>query len=331
MVYIVIPVYNVLPYLARCLDSVLAQEEDYRAVLVDDGSTDGSGELCDRYAAAHPGRFEVLHQQNGGLSAARNAGIARCFARSPRPEEDFLLLLDSDDFLRRDFLSYTAGACRSLGCDGVQVGWLRGTADRFPPGWQPPAPPRLMTGGQALLDPAVKTSFCNKLYRLSLYRGEAFPVGKLNEDEFLFYRILWKCRRFALSGEPLYYYYQRPGSIMHAIAHNLRDNPHRRDWREAFQGRIDFFTALGERRQVQRTYERICIELILRYTEQMQLPRDRRDREAADGTMVRDYRACYPRMIGLDTIRPLRRLVYTLFYLCPPAAAAAARVHPLRR
>ena len=58
---------------------------------------------------------------------------------------------------------------------------------------------------------------------------------------------------------------------------------------------------------------------------------EHRDPEAADGTMVRDYRACYPRMIGLDTIRPLRRLVYTLFYLCPSAAAAAARVHPLRR
>lgn len=332
MVYVVVPVYNMEPYLERCVDSVLNQTlREIRVVLVDDGSRDGSGALCDRYAAACPGRVWTVHQPNGGLSAARNAGLARCFALSQDPARDYVLLLDADDFIRPDFLAYALSVCEKENCDGVQVDWVRGTCSRFPPETRDPGPVRILTGAEALLDPAVKTTFCTKLYRLELYRGESFPLGKMNEDEFLFYRLLWKCRRFGVSRAKMYYYFQRPGSIMDTVARALKDNPRRRDWREAFGERIAFFTALGEKRQVQRCYERICIELMFRYAEQMNLPRDRRAAEEVDGTMVREYRSFYPKMIGLDTIRPLRKLLFTLFYLCPMGAVLAARIHPLRR
>ena len=331
MVFAVVPVYNVQPYLARCIGSLLRQAcGPLQIVLVDDGSTDGSGALCDQYAAAYP-FIQVIHQPNGGLSAARNAGLARCFALSAQPAQDFVLLLDADDFIRDDLLAFALEVCQGLRCDGFQCAWVHGSADRFPDAPARPAPPRVMSGAQALLDPAVKTSFANKLYRLQLYEGEAFPLGKKNEDEFLFYRILWKCRRFAVTPARMYYYFRREGSIMYGIANALKDDPHRHDWREAFDGRIAFFTALGEPKQVQRCYERICIETILRYSEQMQLPPERRDKDVADGTMLREYRACYPRMISLDTIRPLRKLVFTLFYICPQGAAIAARFHSLRR
>lgn len=90
---IVVPVYNVAPYLSACLDSLLAQTyTDFEVLLVNDGSTDISGVLCDGYAARDP-RFTVIHQQNGGLSRARNSGIDR--ARG-----DILLFLDSDDYYR---------------------------------------------------------------------------------------------------------------------------------------------------------------------------------------------------------------------------------------
>ena len=143
MVYVVVPVYNMEPYLERCVDSVLNQTlREIRVVLVDDGSRDGSGALCDRYAAACPGRVWTVHQSNGGLSAARNAGLARCFALSQDPAQDYVLLLDADDFIRPDFLAYALSVCEKENCDGVQVDWVRGTGSRFPPETRAPGPVR---------------------------------------------------------------------------------------------------------------------------------------------------------------------------------------------
>lgn len=331
MLYLLIPVYNVQAYLARCLESVLCQNVEFQMVLVDDGSKDKSGELCDDYASRHSDRIAVIHKPNGGLSSARNAGLARCLELSQNPEKDFVMMLDSDDFLREGCLETLQSLCEETDCDGIQFGWEHGPDSQF--GIPLPEKPviRRMTGAEALLEPSVKTSFGNKLYRLSLYEGETFPEGKLNEDEFLFYRILWKCRSFVTTSAAYLYYYQRSGSIMHTLANRLKDNPHRNDWRVAFDERIRFFEEKGESRQVQRCYERICIELILRYSEQMQLPKEQRDTDVTDGAMVRDFRRFYPRMIGLDTIRPARKLVFTLFYLFPWGAAVAGRFHSLRR
>lgn len=332
MIFFVIPVYNVEAYLARCVDSVLAQPGvAFRAILVDDGSTDGSGALCDRYARAHPDCIEVIHKPNGGLSDARNAGLARCFACSQEPTHDFVTMLDSDDYLRAGCMERLLRLCEENGCDGLQFGWECGTEDAFSAPRQETMDCRVMTGAQALLDSSVKTMFGGKIYRLSLYEGERFPVGRLNEDEFIFYRILWRCRRFAVTAAVEYYYFQREGSIMHTVARRLKDSPHRLDWCAAFAERIRFFEALGEEKQVQRSYERICTELILRYCEQMRLPRAARDGELGGAPALREYRRLYPRMISLDTIRPMRRLMYAVFYVCPMAAVAAGQVFALRR
>ena len=90
---IVIPVYNVREYLSGCMASVLANDlSDCEIILVDDGATDDSGTLCDEFAAAHPDRIRVIHQENGGLGAARNTGLEAA-------EGEYLLFLDSDDSL----------------------------------------------------------------------------------------------------------------------------------------------------------------------------------------------------------------------------------------
>ena len=94
MISVIIPVYNVSSFLPRCLDSVLRQEHILEIILVDDGSTDDSGSLCDRYAAKDS-RITVIHKQNGGLSSARNAGLD--VARGK-----YVAFVDSDDFLEED-------------------------------------------------------------------------------------------------------------------------------------------------------------------------------------------------------------------------------------
>ena len=94
---IIIPVYNVINYLPKCMSSVLCQSfNGYEIILVDDGSTDGSGKLCDQYAEKD-NRIKVIHQENQGLSAARNAGIQIATG-------EFFLLLDSDDFYEQNNL-----------------------------------------------------------------------------------------------------------------------------------------------------------------------------------------------------------------------------------
>ena len=98
---VIVPVYKVEAYLARCVDSVLAQTfSDFDLILVDDGSPDNSGAICDEYAEKDP-RIVVIHQKNGGLSAARNAGIEWAFAHS---NSQWLNFIDSDDWVHPEYL-----------------------------------------------------------------------------------------------------------------------------------------------------------------------------------------------------------------------------------
>lgn len=118
-VSIVIPVYNTSRFLEECLRSVLRQDfTDWQAILVDDGSTDDSGTICDQYAATDP-RIEVLHQPNQGLSVARNNGLTRA-------QGEFVLFLDSDDFwLRQDTLTTLLNAMdRHPECDFIGFNWV---------------------------------------------------------------------------------------------------------------------------------------------------------------------------------------------------------------
>ena len=98
---VIVPVYKVEPYLRRCVDSILAQTfTDFELILVDDGSPDNSGAICDEYAQKDA-RVHVIHQENGGLSAARNAGIDWVFAHS---DSQWLTFVDSDDWVHPEYL-----------------------------------------------------------------------------------------------------------------------------------------------------------------------------------------------------------------------------------
>lgn len=116
---IIIPVYNVKDYLEKCIDSVLAQDlKDSEIILVDDGSTDGeSSTICDRYATVYPEQIVVIHQENGGLGAARNTGIERAAG-------DYLLFLDSDDYLLPGLLKRMREILEDTPCDIIDFGFV---------------------------------------------------------------------------------------------------------------------------------------------------------------------------------------------------------------
>jgi Glycosyl transferase family 2 len=208
-----VPVYNVEPYLDACVQSVLtACAPGDELILVDDGSTDRSGDLCDALAARHPALVQVVHQANAGLSAARNRALRES-------SKDYVCFLDSDDVI----CAATVAAARQrldtqqpdiLTCDALL--WREGQADERIAHTLPPD--RLISGVDALASTCRDDflSSCSRLYRRDFLRSlgaELFPVGQAYEDNSIVPIIVAEARRVAYLPAPLFRYRVRAGSI----------------------------------------------------------------------------------------------------------------------
>lgn len=208
-VTVVIPVFNVRPYLEQCVESVLTQSyDDVEIVLVDDGSTDGSGDLCDVLAGRHHG-VRAVHQANAGLSAARNTGIDAATG-------SLVTFLDSDDWWDPSFLEALVGALASHPRAGVAMSTFQrvpGTAWAAP--WDATS---VLDVEEAVASFAgdqhtLFTIACAKLYRRDVLHEVRFPVGRLHEDEFTTYRALMSAPTVVVP-EPLYFYRHRADGIV---------------------------------------------------------------------------------------------------------------------
>lgn len=212
---VVVPVYNVAEDLPRCLDSLAAQRHaDMQFVLVDDGSLDGSGALCDRYAAKDP-RFCVIHQPNGGVSRARNAGLRAATGR-------YIGFVDGDDDIEPDMYAAMLKRLTDEAADVAMCGYFEYLPD---PQKAPltPAPPMPATNSvhNALLACMVRsgyfTAVWNKLFRRECLfeNGELItfdPALAIGEDEVWLMRVLRNGARFAFDATPFYHWRSRPGS-----------------------------------------------------------------------------------------------------------------------
>lgn len=209
-VSIIIPVYNVITYLEECINSVLAQTyQDLEILMVDDGSTDGSGVACDGYAGMDD-RIRVIHKKNGGLSDARNAGMAVSTG-------DYLYFLDSDDVIAPNTIAHMV-QCLDDQVDIVIAG-VRSFSERYSfvaddVTNHAEVLTSVETIRRMLLPGGIGHTACGKLYARSLWLDERFPKGMLYEDYATTYRIVGKCKKTAVLDETLYYYRARTGSIM---------------------------------------------------------------------------------------------------------------------
>ena len=209
MFSIVIPVYNAKASLERCVDSWLCQtRKDLEIILVDDGSSDGSKELCDRLAKNHSGTcVRVIHQANSGVSAARNAGIRAA-------EGEFLLFTDSDDYVEPDYLEKMAVLQESSDADLVLCGYhhLYDGADivKVPGETHVSAMAEFQQEFLELYKKSDLNMPWNKLYRKAL-AGVFDTSLSLGEDLLFNLEYLSKCRRVAVLGEPLCWYVQDMG------------------------------------------------------------------------------------------------------------------------
>lgn len=188
LITVIVPVYNIMEYLPRCVCSVTAQTyERLEIILMDDGSTDGTGELCDRLALEDP-RIRVYHKENGGSSSARNLALTHAHG-------EYVGFVDSDDYIEPDMYERLyQGICR-FGVPLAQIGRDEIDAEgRLLPNICEPPPEPVITDSKdffrELLLHRGDCSFCTKLIRRDLFPREAFPEGRLNEDFHLLIRML---------------------------------------------------------------------------------------------------------------------------------------------
>ena len=208
MISVIVPVYNVEKYLERCVKSIAAQtDKDLEILLIDDGSTDKSGKMCDDFQQTDS-RIKAFHKQNGGLSDARNYGIEHSAG-------EFISFVDSDDYIDEKMLETLhrlitendadLAVCSAMdvfeGKEVTQVKEIKefnlNKVESY----------KYMLRGDGI------PSACNKLYKRQTVGNVRFPVGKLYEDGFFTPQILKRVEKTAVTSKPMYYYFRRADSI----------------------------------------------------------------------------------------------------------------------
>ena len=213
MISVVIPVYNVEKYLQECLDSVINQTyKNLQIILVDDGSTDSCGMICDHYSERDQ-RITVIHQTNAGAGAAKNTGLDLV-------KGEYLSLIDSDDYLELDFYERMLKSIRVFNADICQCLFDYVFQDAIIPHkymFNNTKFLRSITNKRFLFEALYDWKynlFANKLFKTSLLGDNRFPVGSKIDDEFFTYKLVCNAKRIINISNVLYHYRQRQSGVM---------------------------------------------------------------------------------------------------------------------
>lgn len=207
LISVIMPVYNVEAYLAQSIESVLNQDHrNLELILIDDGSTDGSGTICDDYAAKD-NRVRVIHQKNGGAAAAKNAGLKTATGT-------YLCFVDSDDFLEPDVYGYMLQTLKQQNADAVQFSFQDLYTNRTEPQILEPC----VLNEREYLIRFTKDWTCpllwNKLYKRSLFTGVLFEEGHKIDDEYFTYQGFLKPCKVVFDDRIIYNYRKRASGVM---------------------------------------------------------------------------------------------------------------------
>ena len=216
LISVIVPVYKVEPWLERCVNSIRNQTyANLEIVLVDDGSPDRCGDICDRIAL-EDARIKVIHRENGGLSAARNTGLDFCHG-------EYIGFVDSDDLIHPEMYSrllsvineygVSLAFCQPIICNGSEIRFRTNGAVV-----------ECYSGHEIIkksLSENMWFSAWTKLYHRSLFNGIRFPEGRINEDYPVTIRLFDRCDKVAVDSSGLYAYCKRKGSITSSSA-NIR-------------------------------------------------------------------------------------------------------------
>lgn len=210
LVSVIVPVYNVVKYLNKCVDSLLEQDyPNYEIILVNDGSLDGSDAICDQYAQTYSDLIKVVHKANGGLSDARNVGISHAAGK-------YVVFVDSDDYVAKNYISYLydlmvrnsadIGICNVLHCYDSEDNTFKEAENEM-----------LMNSEEAIMNLLYQKVFlvsaCGKIFPRSYFEQIQFPVGMLFEDGAIMYKLFDLAGQIACSDAQLYAYVHRENSL----------------------------------------------------------------------------------------------------------------------
>lgn len=213
LISVIVPIYNVEEYLSRCIDSIINQTyAELEIILVDDGSTDKCGIICEEYAQKDA-RIKVLHKQNGGLSDARNVGLENA-------QGDYIAFVDSDDYIALDMYEKLyrriekdksdLAICNIEFVNEKKEPLIRNTLD---------AGDCVINEKQFWYELYGKNyTYCvvawNKLYKKEIFEEIRYEYGKYHEDEFIIHKVISQCEKISFLSEKCYFYLQRNNSIM---------------------------------------------------------------------------------------------------------------------
>ena len=211
LISVVVPVYNVEKYLSRCVESLISQTyENLEIILVDDGAKDNSGRICDEYVKKD-NRIKVIHQENKGLSGARNTGIENAHG-------EYIAFVDSDDYVSEQIYEKLLNYMEKSNADIVMCGYERFSGEYWSGKQQKEAELIELSTEQALeniysMDGETYTVAWNKLYKKAVIDDIRYPLRRLNEDEYTTYKYIANAKKIVYTKEVLYYYFYNDNSI----------------------------------------------------------------------------------------------------------------------
>ncbi len=256
LISIIIPVYKVEKYLEKCIQSVINQTyENLQIILVDDGSPDNCGKICDEYAKKDH-RIEVIHKSNGGLSDARNKGLEIA-------KGEYIGFVDSDDYIEADMYEVLYNLLKQYNadvsiCNFYTVSQEKIAIKNADNGIKEYN--RIEILKEILLDNNIQSYAWNKLYKKDLFDEIKYPVGKKYEDIGTTFYLLEKCNKVVVTGKPEYYYINRQDSIVNNVTETTIT-----DYIELIMQRYDY---IEENIKELSSYNKDYLKRILKTAEQ---------------------------------------------------------------
>lgn len=208
LISVIVPIYNVEKYIKKCIDSIVNQTyTNLEIILVDDGSTDQCGQVCDEYAK-RDARIKVIHKENGGLSSSRNTGLEKMTG-------EFVCFIDSDDYIEKDMINFLLKDLKKNNSDISSCGKIieyynkvenKNNTEEFVNNPKE-------TLARMLTFNNFDNSFCDKLFKVELFKKEKFPIGSYYEDMAIMYKIVNKAKLISHINFLGYHYIMRENSI----------------------------------------------------------------------------------------------------------------------
>ena len=310
LISVIVPVYRVEEYLERCVKSILSQTyKNLEVILVDDGSPDQCPAICDACAEKDV-RVKVIHQENKGLSGARNAGIDAASG-------EYLAFVDSDDYVSPHFIEELYQLLQDTGC---AIGQCRFSYVKGDGLVEEGDSAFCIYRGESLMEqlygPEEKaTCFVvawNKLYRAEIFKetGIRYPEGRIHEDEATTYRLFHEAKKLAFLDRALYGYYTENGGSITSVF-----SAKRLQWLTAHEERIAFFKKNGYEKLLPAAYRKLCdacITFYFRCTEQV---KDAEELKKELRKRLETYRANGAAWIAALPLKT--RMGYELFSMSP--------------